>query len=1055
MSFEELCLRRAELVNAIRKNKSDISGLLANLYPGKAHFVYELLQNAEDAKATEVCFDLSENEVKFEHNGSRLFTIEDVDAITNIGLSPKIDDPTSIGEFGVGFKAVFEYTTTPEIQSGGFHFRICDLILPDTTDLLLQESADNKTRFVLPFNSDKPKETACAEIEMGLRSLDDGTLLFLKSIRKIKYKLLGKNRGSLERVEDGENRISIQIQRPERSKPISIHFLRFQKQVSVHDEEGRRKSCRIAIAFSLDMSSRQETKVKPLDCGQVCIYFPAVKEQSNLKFHLHAPFASTVARDSVRDCEANNQLRDHLSELIAESMTAIREQKLLTVDSLAILPNDQDSLLPFYVPIRNRLNKEFHDKELVPMDSGGYASASGVFKDDGVAGLSRLISDGDLATILGEDHTPPLWISLPEQTPRAQDFLLMLDIPSWSTNDLVKILTEQFERVTNWLESKSDEWQQHFYTLLGEFLENRPRSEEMKYAWREDMNGRSRLVRQSFNHHDTYEYSKKMLTKTPIVRLSDGAYKPGPECYFPSDGVEHDEKFPRVAKGVYSSGEDKTQQKNARKFLVEVGVRDLDEVHRVEVILKDRYSDEEADFEDTEQYLKDLKRFIRLIDGDHKQSGVFQNYRIFWTEDSKWRTPEETFTDSPNIETGLRSYFEAVEDDSNRKWALDSYYDECSVGWKKLREFAEAVGVQTELKAFKQEIPWRHPERIELTSFPGSRRSYYKTDEDYDIKEFEILLKEPSIDKAELIWRTMRSLPDDECLRASYSPNGSYKIRYGASSLVHSLRKSRWIPQDKQPGLYFVAPCDARTELLPVKGFPYESGRKWIEAIEFGNAVKKSSKELNSKDTTAKDLGFDSAEQVEEITTLMARDPEGFEQWRKSAQDLDNAKPPFPIRSLKNPERRRERLVKEHTNAPVKEYEIRARSVRTSRGENDRVTYLRNKYTNEDDQMICQICKKEMPFKKRNSRYYFEAVEALTRDYFSKEHEAQFIALCPTCAARFKEFVMEDDSAMQLLFDVMKGSIEPEVSIKLGEWDTSIRFVETHWQDLKGILDSV
>lgn len=1043
MSLEELRRKRLNFVKASEENGflEKIRSLLSDLYPDNAHFIYELLQNAEDAKATNVRFVLERDSVRFEHDGCRLFSFEDVEAITSLGDSHKRDDPTSIGKFGVGFKAVFAYSSTPEIKSGSYHFRIRDLVVPDTADLPSDGLDEKETRFYFPFDDkpEKSKKKACAEIERTLRALDDGTLLFLRNIRKIEYTLPDSSHGFLERNETGENRIGILVQQPGCKAPIANTFLRFGKEVFVHDDGGSLKSWRIAIAYGLERAQGQEWKIRLLDRGRTCIFFPAVKEQSNLKFHLHAPFASTVARDSVRDCEANDQLRDHLSELIAESMTTIREQKMLTVDSLAILPNDQDNLLPFYEPIRDRLDKEFHDKELVPMESGGYASASDVFKGEGDEKLSRLISDSDLATILGEDHTPPLWIVLPEQNPRALDFLSMLDIPSWSTENLVEILTEQFERVANWLESKSDVWHQHLYALLGEFLGNRPRSEDLKYRWREDMDGRLR---------------KDLLSTTPIIRLSNGAYKSGSECYFPSDGVEHDEKFPRVAKGVYSSGEDKTQQQNARKFLLETGVRNLDEVHRVEAVLKDRYSDEDADFEDTEQYLKDLKRFMPLIDKDPQRSGVFRNYRIFWTEDSKWRTPYETFADSPGIETGLRSYFEAVEDDAARKWALDSYYDDCSVGAKKLREFAEAVGVQTKLTALKQEIPRSHPEWRELTHIPGSRRSPYETDEDYDIKEFSILLKEPSVDKAKLIWRTMRSSPDD-CLRARYSPNESHPIRCGASSLVHSMRISRWIPQDNQQDLDFVAPCDARAELLPMEGFPYESGQKWIEAIEFGNTAKNSSEELNRKAAAAKDLGFDSAEQFEEITTLMARDPEGFERWRKSAQDLDNSKPSFPIRSSKNPERRSERFAVEYQNAPAKEYETRDRSVRTSREENDRFTFLRNQYTNEDDQMICQVCEKEMPFKKRNGEYYFEAVEALSGDYFSKEHEAQYIAFCPTCAARYQEFVKKDDSAMQSLFDVMKGAIGSEISIKLGDWDTSIRFVETHWLEMKAILKSV
>ena len=71
------------------------------------------------------------------------------------------------------------------------------------------------------------------------------------------------------------------------------------------------------------------------------IYFPAEKETSNLRFHIHAPFASTVARDSVRDCDANRQLRDQLAELVAESLTNIRDRGMLSVGFLGVLPNPQ------------------------------------------------------------------------------------------------------------------------------------------------------------------------------------------------------------------------------------------------------------------------------------------------------------------------------------------------------------------------------------------------------------------------------------------------------------------------------------------------------------------------------------------------------------------------------------------------------------------------------------------------------------------------------------------------------------------------------------------
>jgi len=93
-----------------------------------------------------------------------------------------------------------------------------------------------------------------------------------------------------------------------------------------------------------------------------------------------------------------------------------------------------------------------------------------------------------------------------------------------------------------------------------------------------------------------------------------------------------------------------------------------------------------------------------------------------------------------------------------------------------------------------------------------------------------------------------------------------------------------------------------------------------------------------------------------------------------------------------------------------------------------------------------------MPFKKRDGEYYFEAVEALYIDYFSREHEAQFLTLCPLCAAMYREFVQLDESAMKDLHLALMNSEKPEVSLKLGEVEKSIRFVETHWQDIRTIL---
>ena len=79
---------------------------IIQLYTDKSHFVYELLQNAEDAGATSICFEQFSDRLEVYHNG-KPFTKVNLKALCDIGKSDKINDLNQIGEFGVGFKSVF------------------------------------------------------------------------------------------------------------------------------------------------------------------------------------------------------------------------------------------------------------------------------------------------------------------------------------------------------------------------------------------------------------------------------------------------------------------------------------------------------------------------------------------------------------------------------------------------------------------------------------------------------------------------------------------------------------------------------------------------------------------------------------------------------------------------------------------------------------------------------------------------------------------------------------------------------------------------------------
>ena len=85
-----------------RPSLRGVKNSVVEKYSDQAHFIYELLQNADDAKATSAQFKLFKNKLVFSHNGTRRFEVSnpetefddngnlgDLNAITSIGASNK------------------------------------------------------------------------------------------------------------------------------------------------------------------------------------------------------------------------------------------------------------------------------------------------------------------------------------------------------------------------------------------------------------------------------------------------------------------------------------------------------------------------------------------------------------------------------------------------------------------------------------------------------------------------------------------------------------------------------------------------------------------------------------------------------------------------------------------------------------------------------------------------------------------------------------------------------------------------------------------------------
>ncbi len=181
--FDELYLKRKKFVNSARENNFDkgIRQSTVEKYPDAVHFIYELLQNAEDQGATEAHFELFNDKLIFLHNGNP-FTRADVENITGIGNSDKPREANKIGRFGVGFKSVFAITSRPEIytelEGMPFAFAIEDLVVPEAIQWHHEKYAHYKTKFTFPFISGK-EGSFYSTIRNKLTTLGFETLLFL------------------------------------------------------------------------------------------------------------------------------------------------------------------------------------------------------------------------------------------------------------------------------------------------------------------------------------------------------------------------------------------------------------------------------------------------------------------------------------------------------------------------------------------------------------------------------------------------------------------------------------------------------------------------------------------------------------------------------------------------------------------------------------------------------------------------------------------------------------------------------------------------------------
>ena len=540
--FEELMYDKAEIHRLHKKRNFNLHSILAELYSRPSHFIYELLQNAEDAGAKKVQFVLTEEGLDTYHDG-REFNYKDIDGITSVGNTEKADDLTKIGRFGIGFKSVFAITSTPHIFSGYYNIKIENLFVPvpiPSEPEMNYEKRGLRTLIRLPFDHKiMPREEAFQIVSEKLGNLEPRTLLFLKNINKVEWKILAAESSEGSCTRSSKNNIthsnsSLRVKRVRlTSQREVVRYLVLERPIKIQGEP-----LSVEVAFRLDKGKGDKEAIVPEKNSKLVVFFPTERE-TFLDFVVQGPYITTPSRENIPfNKEQNQKIIDETGKLVAASLPVIRDLGYLNTDFLSMLPIDSEQTDNIYSVLYDKVKDKLLSGKLLPDLQGGHTTPGKAVLADG-RGLTEFLKKADL----NELFSRTTWLNTNitgDRTPELREYLIdELGVYEVNFRSFASKITKEF------LKRKSDKWMVDFYSrLLGQ-----------RALWNKDGSPHS------------------LLNTKPIMRLDTGEHiapfnaKRALQTYLPT--TTKSSNYPMV-KEVFIKNE------KSYEFLKELGVKKPD-----------------------------------------------------------------------------------------------------------------------------------------------------------------------------------------------------------------------------------------------------------------------------------------------------------------------------------------------------------------------------------------------------------------------------------------------------------------------------------------------
>jgi hypothetical protein len=1055
--FKALTEDRTQNANVLEKpSMAGAKEEASDKYSDQAHFIYELLQNADDALATSAKFILLEDKLLFAHNGSRRFFVSDpsteaqdrelrrlgdINSITSIGNSNKNSD-AAIGKFGVGFKAVFQYTATPHVYDQNVFFRIERYIVPIRIHSDYPGRRPEDTLFVFPFNHETyTSEMAFEDISEKLRSLDY-PLLFLSNLQDISFEIEGssgfglygkKTESTIAFNDMTAELIKLTHNNGENSEELLDDILWL---FSRSDDKGR-KHC---VGFFVDENGHLKPKTHAAFC-----FFPT-KETTGLNFIIHAPFLLNSSREGILARNRHNiMMISKLAELAADSLVSFKEigasqsKQMIDDGIFEIIPYDDSkfsevlnsksiSFLPFYTKIK----EAFSNQPIIPSLEKYLLAANAYWGGTDNSQLARVFSNKQLEALTGTNDAGWAFASLSATRSAWKDakteYIKSIVAHAVTDNSMIDLVNSTF------IQSQSVEWLHEFYSYLSS---NKDRVKKAK--------------------------TSPIFLDSSSSAVAAYDTEGQPVLFLPAEGIGED------TSGFLAVHEALLSNQATRDFIVnDIGIGEPSKRDLICNIILPEYKKgtsvaTKPHFEIFFQYYQECsqseaKSFVQMIRGI-----AFVLFRSSADEEQhRGKAAELYFPCEP-----LKRWFE-----TKPKTGFVSFEEYLSLVGEKnkdsLIKFLETLGVSawprkcarslTEAEAYqiKPSCEWQS------TTYEN-RYTRKWTDRYIDgCQELvDQILRNGDTGLSVFLWDWLAALVGQDYFIDSHHFDGSsycreYSVLRGQYEYYY--RTDRCADFDS-------------SESLRLKSQPW-----LIDANgQFSTATSLSRQTMCEMYNTS----TDEALELCRILGIEDESPEGFdddiktygaklglsqEEQRQAlyqfSEQKANSKPVFPTKISVNPERRDDTIAGEVVKADGKTYKLVPRNTRTSTPTGDPREYLINQYTNDDEKMVCQICENEMPFRKKDGKqYYFFCREMFDNKHLTIEHEISVLALCPTCDAKWNEYVEHSgDEQTNLFLKIAKydfdndDSLKIPVSLDTASSPSTIRFTEQHLRDVQSVI---